>query len=180
MITTAGFRLATASDVHILVALFDGAARWMLRNGIDQWKPGDKEAGHFRRRIADGEVWLWESGGRPAGAYEVWWDDTAAWGVQPPVAGYVHRLMTARDDAPAGSGLTLLAHAERRIAAAGRKMARLDCLSSNPRLRAYYEAAGYRVVGEEPAKVAADGSRYGVLLLEKPLGRVGADPGNTP
>ncbi|MEU0371211.1 GNAT family N-acetyltransferase [Streptomyces sp. NPDC006283] len=165
------FRPATGADVNTLVALYDSASHWMLRNGIDQWKPGDKDAGHFERRIAEGEVWLLESGGRAVGAYEVWWEDIPAWGVQPPVAGYVHRLMTAREHAPTGAGRALLAHGERRIAAGGRQLARLDCLSSNPRLRAYYEAAGYRVVGEEPAKEATDGSRYGVLLLEKPLGR---------
>lgn len=175
------FRRATGSDsdVNALVSLHDDAARWMLRNGIDQWKPGDKDAGHFRYRIAQGEVWLLEHGGRTAGAYEMWWDDLPAWGVQPPVAGYVHRLMTARGaDAPPGSGRALLAHAERRIAAAGRELARLDCLSRNPRLRGYYEAAGYRVVGEEPAKAAADGSSYEVLLLEKRLAR--PEPAPTP
>lgn len=48
------------------------------------------------------------------------------------------------------------ARAERRIAEAGRERCRLDCVSSNPRLREYYEAA-------------ADGSTYGVTLLEKDL-----------
>lgn len=61
------------------------------------------------------------------------------------------------------------ARAEQRIAEAGRERCRLDCVSSNPRLREYYEAAGYTVVGELPGKVAADGSTYGVTLLEKDL-----------
>lgn len=181
MIPDFAFRAAaaSASDVHDLVSLHDGAARWMLRHGIDQWLPGGKDAAHFRRRIAEGEVWLLRHGGRTVGAYEMWWDDLPAWGAQPPVAGYVHRLMTARGaDTPPGAGRLLLAHAEGRITAAGRRLARLDCLSSNPRLRDYYEAAGYRVVGEEPAKSAADGSSYGVLLLEKRLWR--AIPAPTP
>ncbi|WP_328401399.1 GNAT family N-acetyltransferase [Streptomyces sp. NBC_00390] len=171
MITDSAFRLAadTEADLTALVGLHDGAARWMVRGGIDQWKPGDKDTEHFRRRIGAGEVWLLGHGGRAAGGYELWWEDEPAWGVQPPVAGYVHRLMTDRAKAPAGSGRAMLAHAERRIAASGRELARLDCLSRNPRLRTYYEAAGYRVVGEQPVKVAADGSRYGVLLLEKSL-----------
>ncbi|MBT2366423.1 N-acetyltransferase [Streptomyces sp. ISL-10] len=168
MITDSAFHLATPSDVDALVTLYDGAAHWMLRRGIDQWRPGGKDARHFRRRITEGEVWLLRTGGRPAGAYELWWDDEEAWGAQPPAAGYVHRLMTDRS-APPGTGRKLLAHAEARIAVAGRDSARLDCLSSNPRLRTYYEGAGYAVVGEQPAKTAADGSRYGVLLLEKRL-----------
>lgn len=166
------FRQADTSDVDLLAGMYDGAARWMARNGIDQWKPGGKSAEHFGERIAAGEVWLATDGGGPAvGAYELWWEDEEAWGPQPPVAGYVHRLMTARGAAPAGTGRALLAHAEGRIAAGGRAVARLDCLSDNPRLRTYYEAAGYRAVGEEAGKLAADGTRYGVTLLERVITR---------
>ncbi|MFB7515902.1 GNAT family N-acetyltransferase [Streptomyces sp. NPDC056144] len=163
------FRQADDADVDLLVELYDGAARWMIDHGIDQWKPGGKSAEHFRARIAAGEVWLARHGERAVGAYELWWEDEQAWGPRPPVAGYVHRLMADRTAAPAGTGRALLSHAEGRIAAGGRSVARLDCLSSNPRLRTYYEAAGYRVVGEEPGKLAADGSRYGVTLLERSL-----------
>ncbi|TGA94440.1 GNAT family N-acetyltransferase [Streptomyces sp. MZ04] len=141
----------------------------MLERGIDQWKPGGKGEEHFRQRIAADEVWLAYDGTNVAGAYEIWWADEPAWGVQPPVAGYVHRLMTRRG-APAGTGRALLSRAEQRIAEAGLDRCRLDCVTSNPRLRAYYEGAGYAVVGELPGKVAADGSTYGVLLLEKRLG----------
>ncbi|WP_406001269.1 GNAT family N-acetyltransferase [Streptomyces sp. NBC_00829] len=163
-------RLAAPSDADALVALFDGAARWMQLNGIAQWKPGDKDADHFLRWIKEGEVWIAETSHDEAiGAYELWWEDQAAWGIQPPVAGYVHRLMIDRNTAPEGFGRLLLGHAEQRVAGTGREFVRLDCLSSNPALRTYYEAAGYRVVGEEPGKVAADGSRYGVVLLEKPV-----------
>ncbi|OKJ50440.1 protein tyrosine phosphatase [Streptomyces sp. CB02009] len=163
------FRQADAGDADLLVDLYDGAARWMLRSGIDQWKPGGKSAEHFRERVGAGEVWLASHGGLAVGAYELWWADEQAWGPQPPVAGYVHRLMTDRRSAPAGTGRELLAHAEGRVAAGGRSVARLDCLSNNPRLRTYYEAAGYRAVGEEPGKLAADGTRYGVTLMERSL-----------
>ncbi|WP_409057352.1 GNAT family N-acetyltransferase [Streptomyces sp. SYP-A7185] len=168
-------RLADERDIPTLVALYDGAAHWMRARGIDQWKPGEKGAEHFRGRIASDEVWLAYDGEMLAGAYEVWWADEPAWGEQPPVAGYVHRLMTRRG-APAGTGRAMLARAERRIAGAGRERCRLDCVSTNCRLREYYEAAGYEVVGELPGKVAADGSTYGVLLLEKDLrGQVPSD-----
>ncbi|NEB81588.1 GNAT family N-acetyltransferase, partial [Streptomyces sp. SID14478] len=71
---------------------------------------------------------------------------------------------------PAGTGGELLAHAERRIAAAGRTRCRLDCVSTNPRLRAYYERRGYVVVGEQPFKSGAGGSSYAVTLMERELG----------
>ncbi|MFJ8665692.1 GNAT family N-acetyltransferase [Streptomyces sp. NPDC093600] len=161
------FRQADDGDLDLLVGMFDRAAHWMVRNGIDQWKPGDKTAEHFRSRMAAGEVWLACQDGRAVGAYELWWEDEQVWGARPPEAGYVHRLMTDREAAPAGTGRVLLAHAEERTAAGGRRLARLDCEAGDPRLRTYYESAGYTAVVEELEKVAADGRRYRVTLLEK-------------
>ncbi|MGW1893208.1 tyrosine-protein phosphatase [Streptomyces sp. NPDC002004] len=165
------FRRAGERDLAELVRLRDDAARWQLAHGIDQWKPGQLGERHFRERLADGEVWIATLGpdGPTAGAWELWWDDPAAWGPRPPTAGYVHRLMTDRRTAPPGTGLRMLAEAERRIAAAGRDLCRLDCLANNPRLRAYYEQAGYTVVGEQGAKDGGIGSPYAVTLLEKQL-----------
>ncbi|WP_369522836.1 GNAT family N-acetyltransferase [Streptomyces agglomeratus] len=152
------------------VNLYDGAARWMRSRGIEQWQPGGKDEEHFRLRIKEGEVWLAEAGGVTVGAFELWWDDEPAWGARPPVAGYIHRLMNDLTAAPPGLGRVMLAQAERRIAEAGRELARLDCLTSNPRLRTYYEAAGYQVVGEQPAKAGGPGgASYGVTLLERRL-----------
>jgi len=96
------FRRAGESDLTELVRLRDAAARWQIERGIDQWQPGDQGEEHFRARLREGEVWLATLGpdGPSAGAWELWWDDEPAWGAQPPVAGYVHRLMT---DRPLGS-----------------------------------------------------------------------------
>ncbi|MFE0508370.1 GNAT family N-acetyltransferase [Streptomyces sp. NPDC058964] len=163
------YRRATPADTAPLVRLRDTAALWQLARGIDQWKPGEKDEAHFRTRMREGEVWLAYADGRPAGAWELWWDDPAAWGPRPPEAGYIHRLMTTPHTAPPGTGRRMLAEAESRIAATGRPYARLDCLSSNPRLRTYYESAGYTVVGEQKAKDGGLGSPYAVTLLEKRL-----------
>ncbi|MFC4958525.1 GNAT family N-acetyltransferase [Streptomyces mauvecolor] len=164
--------LADDSDVPALTSLYDGAARWMLDNGIDQWQPGGKDAEHFRLRMEEGEVWLARTaGGEVVGAYELWWQDEPAWGPQPPVAGYVHRLMVDRAAAPAGTGRALLTHAEERIAASGRALCRLDCRSDNPGLLRYYRSIGYTRVGEQTGKTDGEGgSPYAVTLWEKALG----------
>ncbi|MEU9028273.1 GNAT family protein [Streptomyces sp. NPDC048383] len=167
------FRRAVEKDVGTLVDLYDQAARWMQKRGIEQWKPGEKDAAHFVKKMREGEVWLaGDPDRRIVGAYELWWSDEEAWGVQPPVAGYVHRLMVDRRTAPAGAGRRMLEHVERRVARSGLARVRLDCVSTNPRLLAYYRNAGYRVVGEFPHKEASDGRVYGVILLEKRLDRL--------
>ncbi|KUJ70484.1 protein tyrosine phosphatase [Streptomyces albus subsp. albus] len=167
---TLAFRRAGEDDLTELVRLRDAAARWQAASGIDQWKPGELGIEHFRTRLRDGEVWLATLGadGPCAGAWELWWDDPAAWGPQPPVAGYVHRLMTDRQVAQPGAGRELLAAAERRIAETGRAVCRLDCLADNARLRRYYQEAGYTEVREVP-KHGDGGRRYAVTLLEKEL-----------
>lgn len=164
------YRRATPEDAPLLVRLRDTAALWQLARGIRQWQPGEKDETHFRTRMRDGDVWLAHAGDTPAGAWELWWDDPAAWGPRPPEAGYIHRLMTTPHTAPPGTGRRMLAEAESRITATGRPYARLDCLTSNPRLRAYYESAGYTAVGEQRQKTDGTGSPYAVTLLEKRLG----------
>ncbi|NNN36440.1 GNAT family N-acetyltransferase [Streptomyces sp. S3(2020)] len=163
------YRRATPRDAPTLVRLRDSVALWMLARGIDQWKPSEKDEAHFLKRMEEGEVWLARTGDHLAGAYELWWTDEAAWGPRPTDAGYIHRLMTTPHLAPPGTGRALLTHAESRITEAALPYARLDCLSTNPRLRTYYESAGYTVVGEQPAKDGGLGSPYAVTLLEKPL-----------
>ncbi|MFE1247179.1 GNAT family N-acetyltransferase [Streptomyces sp. NPDC058735] len=164
-------RPATASDLSALVRLRDEAARWMRARGVTgQWQPGELDEDHFRRVMARGEVWLAEAGGRTAGAWELWWEDEEAWGPQPPVAGYVHRLMVDRAAATPGTGRLLLEAAERRVAEAGRGRVRLDCLAGNARLNAYYVRAGYRVVGRTEGKPQPGGAPRSFTLLEKRLG----------
>lgn len=142
----------------------------MQLNGIAQWKPGDKDADHFRHWIKEGEVWIAErEDGDAIGAYELWWEDQPAWGIQPPVAGYVHRLMIDRDTAPEGFGRLLLAHAEQRIADTGRSSYGWTVCPAIRRCGRTTRRRATGSCGEEPGKVAKDGSRYGVVLLEKPV-----------
>ncbi|WEO99756.1 GNAT family N-acetyltransferase [Streptomyces sp. FXJ1.172] len=173
------FRSATEADLAALVRLRDDAARWMLTRGVTgQWRPGELDEDHFRRVMAHGEVWLAEAGGRVAGAWELWWADEAAWGPQPPVAGYVHRLMVDRGVAEPGTGRLLLRAAEHRVAAVGRTCVRLDCLAANAQLNAYYQNAGYRVVGRKEGKPQPGGAPKSFTLLEKEIQqRTRADTG---
>ncbi|MFD5233082.1 GNAT family N-acetyltransferase [Streptomyces qaidamensis] len=164
-------RPAAEADLAALVRLRDDAARWMPARGVTgQWRPGELDEDRFRRAMAHGEVWLAEAGGRLAGAWELWWEDEDAWGPQPPVAGYVHRLMVERTATAPGTGRLLLDAAERRVAEAGRTRVRLDCLAANAQLNAYYLDAGYRVVGHKAGKPQPGGTPKSFTLMEKQLG----------
>ncbi|WP_406099647.1 GNAT family N-acetyltransferase [Streptomyces sp. NBC_01013] len=162
------FRLADDADLAAVVRLRDDAARWMLARGVtNQWQPGELSKDHFRRVMEKGEVWLAEAAGRVVGAWELWWQDEDAWGPQPPTAGYVHRLMVEHSRVAPGTGRQLLRVAERRVAAAGRPLVRLDCLAGNAPLKAYYLDAGYQAVGHKEGKPQPNGAPKSFTLLEK-------------
>ncbi|AWE54931.1 N-acetyltransferase [Streptomyces nigra] len=145
----------------------------IARGKAGQWQPGQLDEGHFRRVMEMGEVWVAEAEGRVAGAWELWWDDEDAWGPQPPIAGYVHRLMVDRALAWPGAGRLLSRAAEERDAEAGRAYVRLDCLAGNARLNAYYLEAGYRVVGHKGGKPQPGGAPKSFTLLEEGSAPVG-------
>jgi ribosomal protein S18 acetylase RimI-like enzyme len=164
-------RAKETDDLSRLVELRDEAARWQISRGIAQWRPGELDEAHFLERIKKGEVWLAVvQRMEPAvGAWEIWWEDRYTWGEQPPVAGYLHRLMIDRTVVPPGTGRLLLDAAERRIATCGRHIVRFECASNNPRLRRYYAEAGYGEVGHCPVSRP---SGYPVTLFEKHLSAV--------
>ncbi len=138
---------ATASDAPAVRALRDELASWMLQRGIRQWSPGDLSAKWIEVCISFGVVSLVSHDDRLVGSVTVVWDDPLIWGEQSESAGYIHMLMVDRAFGGHGIGRLILQFAEDSIAAAGHRLARLDCVADNESLRAYYERAGYRFVG---------------------------------
>jgi GNAT superfamily N-acetyltransferase len=140
-------RLAGRDEVAGVVGLRDEAARWLLGRGIEQWRPGDLPAGWFERLVEEGSVWLVQRKGELVATVTIAWADIPVWGRRDDAAGYLHGLVVDRRFSGAGLGRAVLAWAEQQIANSGRTLARLDCVRTNPKLRSYYEHAGYRHVG---------------------------------
>jgi ribosomal protein S18 acetylase RimI-like enzyme len=96
------------------------------------------------------------------------WADPFVWGDQQEPAGYVHTLMV--DRAYAGRGLgVLLDWTESRIVKSGRHRARLDCVRTNTLLRAYYENAGYHLVGYRCFEHEVGDARGGLVPADSAL-----------
>lgn len=155
---------ATERDADAVLAILQDAARWLLSRGIEQWRPEHFQRNALLRHIARGEVFVARRDGQAVGTLSLSWDDLAVWGEQPPVAGYVHGLAISRAEGGRGLGRALLDWAGRRTAAAGRPLLRLDCMTANPVLRAYYERAGFTYVRD-----ATDWS-WSASLYERPTG----------
>lgn len=156
--------VATPTDAAAVLVLRDAAARRLLARGIEQWHPGERSLASFRAAAVAGTLFVWRSAGSVAGAVVIVHTDEPIWGPPAGDEGYVHTLVT--DGRHPGLGRRVLAAAEDRIRAAGRRRARLDCVASNPRLAAYYRAAGYTGTGTRSLPPPWPP----VTLFEKPLG----------
>lgn len=168
-------RRADASGVDEVLAILDSAASWLRAEGIEQW-PQRFTALHVLPSIVRGNTWLAELDGRPAGTITVDWADPL-WASRHDNAGYVHRLAALRSSP--GLGLRLLEWAGEAVRTRGRRFVRLDCVASNPRLRTYYETAGFAHRGDvavtpsaPPSKEGAAPVLHSLYELELP-GRLG-------
>ena len=134
-------RTAAPGDSDAVLALLDEAAAWLAGRGVVQW-PLAFRPEWVLPAISDGRVWLAEAGGAAVGTFRLDWSDPL-WTDLPDHddAGYLHRFAVER--ASAGLGGMLLERADEEVRRRGRHLLRLDCGADNPRLRGYYEAAGF-------------------------------------
>lgn len=133
---------AELTDIDEVHAILEGARQWLLSKGIHQWPyPFPKD--WLAKRLSEHEIYLASVNGLHIGTVTIQWADEETWGEMPDDAGYIHQLAIRRDFGGQGLGLQLLRWADTRIASQQKQFARLDCWSTNPKLCAYYENAGY-------------------------------------
>jgi Acetyltransferase (GNAT) family len=144
-LTRIDVRTARPDEIEVVLDVLADAAAWLRRRAIDQW-PDRFERDWVMPAIERGETWLAERDGAVVGTLVVQWEDPMFWAGYPNDAGYLHRLAVRRPGT--GLGAELLRWAEIHTVEAGKQFLRLDCIAGNGRLRAYYERAEYRHVGE--------------------------------
>ena len=150
------FVVAVPGQVDDVLWVLDEAAGWLQARGIKQW-PARFEPSWVRGSIDRGETWLVEVDGRVSATVTLDWSDTV-WAWVPGNAAYLHRMAVRQRSA--GLGAVILAWAAGVAREHGRVALRLDCVASNERLRAYYEAAGFVFRGDVTV-AGAPGQRLG-------------------
>ena len=160
------FEMARAelADLDDVVLVLEEASAWLRSRGIHQW-PAKFSADWIGPSIRRGETWLATVGGHLAGTITLSSVDPA-WPDDAGDAAYVHRLAVRRGSP--GRGRALLDWAAATAQAQHRSLLRLDCVSSNVRLRRYYEEAGFQPRGEASIHGAT------VTLFERPTERTTA------
>ena len=157
---------AQPEELAVVIEILDQAARWMLERGIWQWEtPYPPEVWQrMAREIENREVYLARlpGTGEPVGTLRFEWTGTPLWPEEAD-AGYIHTMALK----PAYMGRQfvkrMLEWAIARIRSRGKRYARLDCMTANRRLRAYYESAGFRYRGDSLS------GAYRLSLYELPL-----------
>jgi protein-tyrosine phosphatase len=140
---------ATLAETDQLIAIHEDAARWLWSRGIRQWEPGAFPRDRLIACIERGEAHLVRLDGEQVGMAIVQEADEYTWGARPDDALYLHGLRVLRAYAGRGVGRAILRWAEEQVMSRGRIFLRLDCMADNIKLRAYYEDAGFRHVGEQ-------------------------------
>ncbi|WP_273653685.1 GNAT family N-acetyltransferase [Cellulomonas fimi] len=154
---------ARSADVDEIHALRRDLEDWMADRGVDQWPRGSLPRDRVEAQVAAGEWWVVRDAHGLAATIRLLWSDPDFWGDDATPAVYVHGLMVARRRSGDGLGGALLDWAAAHGREAGVARFRLDCRTSNPALRRYYEGQGFVAVGER------DFGTHRNVLLEQPV-----------
>jgi GNAT superfamily N-acetyltransferase len=150
--TSKSIRRATADDVPMLAQIRNDAHTKKVAHGDYSWgKEGDGfSEGWVLKSLSRREVYVVEQDGVPVGTFSLDWDDEPYWGVQEPVAGYVHGLSVRKGFNGGGLGAFMIEWCAKQIRTMERCFVRLGCDARNTNLCAYYESLGFVRAGIKP------------------------------
>jgi GNAT superfamily N-acetyltransferase len=147
------FQIAEQHDMDAVLSLLKEAALWLREKGIDYWQNWQDPPETMIHWIQEGfekrQFFLVQRDGELVGCFRMQWEDSAFWGDADDRAGYIHSFTTQRSLAGQGIGKRILEYVERLCRENRKEFLRLDCGTDVLGLRAYYEANGFKVVGEK-------------------------------
>lgn len=170
------FLVAAPGQVDDVLAVLNEAAAWLQERGVEQWPPRF-DPSWIEGAIRRGETWLVTVDGMLSATVTLDLSDPV-WDGVPGTALYVHRMAVRRR--ASGLGAVILGWAIDVAGQQGHEALRLDCVASNARLRAYYEAAGFAHCGDAtvagaPGQRLKEGPVTVVSRYELRLGNVSLD-----
>jgi GNAT superfamily N-acetyltransferase len=152
-----------------VIAILAESAAWLKTKGILQWPDRFPES-VITGALESGDLYVAMERNQIVATVTLQWRDPSFWGNRNDAA-FVHRLAARRSHA--GIGQRVLEWAADQAKSRNRSYLCLDCLSTNERLRRYYEDLGFRRVKEisgpsDHPHGAAHGA-WSAVLYEKAL-----------
>lgn len=137
-------RQARPTEASVVSGILVEAADWLTARGTPMWRADELAAERIDADVVGGQFFVADHGGEAVGVVRFQLTDPRFWpDVPEDESVFVHRLAVRRAYARFGVSTALLIWAADRGAALGRRYLRLDCEASRPRLRAFYERAGF-------------------------------------
>lgn len=140
---------AIIADAPLVADILTDAVRRKLTYDDHSWGAGVYTEEEVLRLMAKSPTYLAYVDGEAVGTVALQWEDEPVWGVQPPIAGYIHRLAIKDGVEAKGLGAQMIDWAGNQVARRHRKFLRLDCDIRNLGLCAYYEKQGFVQVGSK-------------------------------
>jgi len=142
---TIAVRQALAADAPTVEQMLVEASRWVDALGVVMWGQGELVFEEIDREVRRGMFFLAEVDGEPAGVIRFQLEDPLFWpDLETGDSAFVHRLAVRRTFKGRGVSTALLSWAVGHARDAGCACLRLDCDASRTKLRALYEAFGFR------------------------------------
>ena len=162
------YRIATKQDVPKIAQILTDCATHFTNRGIVSWGPIPFPEEIVAETVERKETYVVEREDETVATFRLVWSDPTLWGVQPPVAGYLHKFAVGRRFAHQGIGPSILRWVEDQVAKNGRFFLRLDCQAHNESIITYYIEHGFKRV--KIAHIILGGNVRNVQLLEKQVG----------
>lgn len=151
-----GIKTARPEEVGIALSILMEASTWLSSRGIDQWPMEWIVSPPLRAWMAErsrqGELYFAEAERAKVAVFVLLRapsdGDLFLWGPDHGRSAYLHSLAVRCSWSGHGLGRELVAYAGKLAAKAGKELIRLDCGRDNPRLRKWYEDAGFVLKGE--------------------------------
>lgn len=142
-------RQAGLDDLEVVSSILSEAAAWQDAAGAPLWNAEALDPDALQGEVAAGLYWLALAGDEPVGCVRYQLEDPLFWpDAALGEAAYVHRLAVRRDHAGGAVSKALLDWAKAHARERGHAYLRLDCDAGRKKLCAFYEAHGFRPVGE--------------------------------
>lgn len=139
------FARASVHDTHKVALVLSAAARQLALAGHRMWEQSEVSEAAVRDHVVEGKYYLAKDAAGPIGVFRFQLEDPDFWPEESlQNSAFIHRLAVHPRAGGGDVSKQLLVHAIRLAKAQGRTHLRLDCAADRPKLRSFYERAGFK------------------------------------
>jgi N-acetylglutamate synthase-like GNAT family acetyltransferase len=146
------FQRAGGKDLSEILRLLQEAALWLNKKNVNYWQdwinPPEKFLNWIKMGFERNEFYLVKQGDSIIGCFRLSRNDEVFWGKQDSPAYYIHSFTIDRKLKGKHLGIKVMKNIENMGKESNMDYLRLDCSSTVPALKQYYEKLGFRAVGD--------------------------------